>query len=262
MNRLIDDNSTIYFDNYYQQIGRGNTSDAEFVSNNSLYPSMEDPTYKQYYDNTFYGLPWILRDNGYTAWVFHGYKKEFWNRERAYPNQGFQRFISEEDYDVVESIGFGITDEEFFRQSMDYLKELDSIDDNPFYAFIITLTSHTPPFKMPDEYKELDIRAEHEDTILGDYLQSIHYTDKALGQFFKALKEEGLYEDSVIALYGDHFAITGLNESGIELMTDFLEHPYDIDEMFKIPLLIHVPGEDIKETVSQIGSQLDFYLPY
>ncbi len=28
--------------------------------------------------------------------------------------------------------------------------------------------------------------------------------------------------------------------------------------MFKIPLLIHVPGEDIKETVSQIGSQLDF----
>ncbi len=114
LNKFIDDSSTIYFDNYYQQIGRGNTADAEFVSNNSLYPSMEDPTYKQYYGNTFYGLPWILRDNGYTAWVFHGYEKEFWNRERAYPNQGFQRFISEEDYDIVESIGFGITDEEFF----------------------------------------------------------------------------------------------------------------------------------------------------
>lgn len=257
LNKFIDDSSTIYFDNYYQQIGRGNTADAEFVSNNSLYPSMEDPTYKQYYGNTFYGLPWILRDNGYTAWVFHGYKKEFWNRERAYPNQGFQRFISEEDYDIVESIGFGITDEEFFKQSIDYLKELDNIDDNPFYAFMITLTSHTP-FKMPEEYKELDIREEHVNTILGDYLQSIHYADKALGQFFEALKEEGLYEDSVIALYGDHFAITGLNDLGIELMTDFLDHPYDIDEMFKIPLLIHVPGENIKETVSKIGSQLDF----
>ncbi len=97
---------------------------------------MEDPTYTQYEQNTFYGLPWILRDRGgYTSWVFHGYEKEFWNRERAYKNQGFQRFLSEEDFDIVESIGFGITDEEFFKQSMDYLKELDNIDDNPFHAF-------------------------------------------------------------------------------------------------------------------------------
>lgn len=257
LNKFIKDNSTIYFNNYYQQIGRGNTSDAEFVSNNSLYPSMEDPTYKQYPDNTFYGLPWILRDNGYTAWAFHGYKKEFWNRDKAYINQGFQRFISEEDFDLVETVGFGLTDEEFFKQSMDYLKELDNIDDNPFYAFMITLTSHTP-FKMPDEHKELNIREEHENTILGDYLQAIHYTDKTLGQFFESLKKEGLYEDTVIALYGDHFAITGFNDSGIELMTDFLGYHYDIDEMFKVPLIIHVPGEDIKETVSKIGSQLDF----
>ncbi len=124
LNKLIEDKSTIYFNNYYQQIGRGNTADAEFVSNNSLYPSMDEPTYSQYEENTFHGLPWVLRDNGYRSWVFHGYKKEFWNRERAYPNQGFERFISEEDYNLEETIGFGITDEEFFKQSMDYLKEM------------------------------------------------------------------------------------------------------------------------------------------
>lgn len=253
LNKFIKEKGSLYFDNYYQQIGRGNTSDAEFVTNNSLYPSMEDPTYTQYEQNTFYGLPWILRDNGYTSWVFHGYEKEFWNRNKAYPNQGFQRFISEEDYEITEPIGFGISDEEFFEQSLEYLKEMD----NPFHAFLITLTSHTP-FKMPEEYKHLNIREEHEDTILGDYLQSIHYTDKALGQFFEDLKKEGLYDDTVIALYGDHFAITGLNDSGVELMTDFLGHPYDIDEMFKIPLIIHVPGEEINETISNIGSQLDF----
>ena len=253
LNKLIEDKSTIYFDNYYQQIGRGNTADAEFVSNNSLYPSMDEPTYSQYEKNTFYGLPWVLRDNGYTPWVFHGYKKEFWNREKAYPNQGFKRFISEEDYDLNETIGFGITDEEFFKQSIEYIKEIG----DPFYAFMISLTSHTP-FKMPEEYHVLDIEDKYEDTILGDYLQAIHYTDEAIGNFIEALKEEGLYENTVIALYGDHFAITGLNDSGVELMTDFLDHPYDIDEMFKIPLLIHVPGEDIKETISTIGSQLDF----
>ncbi|QQY79918.1 phosphoglycerol transferase MdoB-like AlkP superfamily enzyme [Keratinibaculum paraultunense] len=257
LNKLIQQQGSLYFDKYYQLIGRGNTADAEFVSNNSLYPSMDEPTYTQYEENTFYGLPWVLRDNGYTAWVFHGYEKEFWNRSRAYPNQGFERFISEEDYDLIKTIGFGLTDEQFFKQSMDYLKELDSIDDNPFYAFMITLTSHNP-FKMPDEYKELKIRKEHENTILGDYIQAIHYTDKALGQFFEALKKEGLYEDTVIALYGDHFAINSLNKDYQKLMSEYLGYTYDLDEMMKIPLIIHIPGENINETISKVGSQLDF----
>lgn len=257
LNRLIREKGSIYFDNYYQQLGRGNTSDAEFVTNNSLYPSMEYPTYEQYEQNTFYGLPWILRDNGYTAWVFHGYEKDFWNRNRAYVNQGFQRFISQDDFELVETIGFGITDREFFKQSMKYLKELDSINDNPFYAFMITLTSHTP-FKMPKEYQYLNLRKEHEGTILGDYLQAIHYADMALGEFLEDLKKEGFYDNSVIAIYGDHFGITGYNEEGVKLMSDFLNVDYDINEMFRVPLIIHVPGTEINETISKIGSQLDF----
>lgn len=257
LNRLIKEKGSLYFDNYYQQLGRGNTSDAEFVTNNSLYPSMEDPTYVQYEQNTFYGLPWILRDNGYTAWVFHGYEKDFWNRDKAYTNQGFQRFISQDDFKLVETIGFGITDREFFKQSIEYLKELDSIDDKPFYAFMITLTSHTP-FKMPEKYHYLNIREEHEGTILGDYLQSIHYVDKALGEFLEDLKKAGLYDNSVIAIYGDHFAITGYNPQGVELMSEFLNMEYDINEMFRVPLIIHVPDVEINETISRIGSQLDF----
>lgn len=259
LNKLVEEKGSLYFNNYYQQIGRGNTSDAEFVTNNSLYPSAEEASYREYTDNTFYGLPWILRDKGYTSWVFHGYEKEFWNRENAYVNQGFKKFISEEDYEFTnnESIGFGIIDEVFYDQTIDYIKELDSVDDNPFHAFIISLTSHTP-FTMPKEYQDLNIRDEHEGTILGDYLQSIHYADEALGQFIEDLKTEGYYDDSVIALYGDHYAITGLNDSGVELMRNFLEEPYDLDEMMKIPLLIHIPDLESKETVDKLGSQIDF----
>ena len=257
LNKWLREQGILYFDKYYQLISRGNTSDAEFVTNNSLYPSADEPTYTQYGGNTFYGLPWILRDNDYTAWAFHGYEKNFWNRSNAYPNQGFQRFVSEEDFDLVETIGFGITDEEFFKQSMDYLEELDNIDDNPFYSFIITLTSHNP-FKMPEEYQYLDIEDKHKNTLLGNYLQAVHYADKALGQFFGYLKESGLYDNSVIALYGDHFGINSINKENVELMTEYLGFDYDLDEMMKIPLIIHVPGEDFNETISKVGSQLDF----
>ncbi|GMG95297.1 LTA synthase family protein [Tepidimicrobium xylanilyticum] len=257
LNRLIREEGSLYFNNYYQQLGRGNTSDAEFVTHNSLYPSMEEPTYTQYVDNTFYGLPWILRDNGYIAWAFHGYKKDFWNRDKAYLNQGFQRFVSEEDYDLTETIGFGLTDVEFFKQSMGYLKELDGLDDKPFYAFMITLTSHNP-FKMPEKYKYLNIKAEYEDTLLGNYLQAIHYTDKAIGQFIEDLKREGLYDNSILVIYGDHFAINSLNKDDQKLMTDYLGYPYDLDEMLKIPLIIHIPSLEANETITRIGSALDF----
>ena len=261
--KLIHDKSSLYYNNYYQLLGRGNTSDAEFVSNNSLHPSMEMPTYDQYETNTFYGLPWVLRDNGYTAWAFHGYKKDFWNRDKAYINQGFQRFISEEDYEFEEIIELGITDKDFFDQSIGYLKELDSIDDNPFYAFLVTLSSHNP-FKMPSKYHVLDIEEKYKGTILGDYLQSIHYVDKCIGEFIENLKEEGLYEDSIIALYGDHFAIQNTSEEIHDIMEDFLGHKYDYDHIMKIPLVIHIPGEELGETISKVGSQIDFpnYIKY
>lgn len=258
INRLIHDSSSLYYDNYYQLLGRGNTSDAEFVSNNSLHPSMESPTYTQYETNTYYGLPWVLRDNGYTSWVFHGYEKEFWNREAAYVNQGFQRFVSQEDYSFEEIMGMGIRDEDFFEQTIDYLLELDTINEDPFYAFIISLSSHNP-YEVDEKYHVLDLEAEHEGTILGNYLQLIHYTDRYIGQFIDDLKAAGLYDDSVIALYGDHFAIQNTSEEIHALMKDFLGHTYNYNDIMNIPMLIHVPGEQLGETISKVGSQLDFF---
>ena len=258
INKFIEDKSSIYYNNYHQMLGRGNTSDAEFVSQNSLYPSMEEPTYTQYVNNTYYGLPWLLRDNGYNAWVFHGYKADYWNREEAYVNQGFQRFISEKDFDFDDIIGFGLKDEDFFDQSIHYLKELDKKDENPFYAFMITLSSHTP-FLMPEEYQTLRIREEHKDTMLGNYLQAIHYTDQQIGSFIESLKREGLYDDTVIAIYGDHFAVLSTDENEQPIMSDLLGERYDFDSMMNMPLIIHVPGEDIHEINTTLGSQLDFY---
>jgi phosphoglycerol transferase MdoB-like AlkP superfamily enzyme len=258
LNKLIMDKSSIYYDNYYQLLGRGNTSDAEFVTHNSLYPSMEEPTYTQYEKNTFYGLPWLLRDNNYTCWAFHGYKKDYWNRANAYVNQGFQRFISQEDFTYEDTIGFGIKDEDFFIQSLEYIKELDELNEHPFYAFMVTLTSHTP-FNMPEEYQVLEIKEEHKDTLLGNYLQAIHYTDKAIGMFIEGLKQEGLYDNTVLAIYGDHFAVLSTQEKEQKIMSDFLGENYDFDNMMNVPLIITVPGEEINEVVSVTGSHLDFY---
>ncbi|MDO5028462.1 MAG: sulfatase-like hydrolase/transferase [Bacillota bacterium] len=256
LNKLIKDQASIYYSDYYQLLGRGNTSDAEFVSNNSLHPSMESPTYSQYADNTFYGLPRVLRDAGYSAWAFHGYEKDFWNRNYAYIGQGFERFLSEEDYQIGDVIELGLADQDFYQQSMTYLKDLQA-KDKPFYAFMVSLSSHNP-FSLPEKYKEIDLLEDHKDTILGDYLNSIHYADKALGQFIEDLKEEGLYDQSLLAIYGDHFAIPNSSKEIIDMMNDFFGKKYNYDLIMNVPLIINCPGADLGYTEEKLGSQIDF----
>ncbi len=184
--------------------------------------------------------------------VLHGYKKSFWNRENAYPGQGFDKFIGEEDLVIDEKIGLGLSDKSFFRQSLDYLKEMEQ----PFYSFIITLSSHVP-YKIPETHQKLELLPEDKNTLFGDYLQAACYTDEAIGEFLDDLNNLGLYDNSMIVLYGDHFGIDCRNDAA-ERVKAFLGHDYTYNEMLNIPLIIHLPGSGIHETVDTTGGQVDF----
>ncbi|MCT4543361.1 MAG: LTA synthase family protein [Vallitalea sp.] len=252
LNKLIKED-TLYFNNYYQNIGRGNTSDAEFATQNSIYPVIEGESYRLYEKNTFYGLPWIMRENGYKTAVFHGYKGDFWNREAAYPNQGFEDYISLEDMKLTEKIGFGLADESMFMQSVDYIEKMQK----PFYSFLITLTCHHP-YLLPDKYNTIELNKEDQGTVFGNYLQGAHYSDMAIGKFIEKLKEKGLYDNSIIAIYGDHHGLNCKDPSNYECMTRYLGKEYDYNEMLNIPFIINIPGTGINETISTVGGQVDF----
>jgi len=262
LNRLIKEKGSIYFDNFYQQIGSGNTSDAEFAINNSLMGSIESFTYQLYQDNYLKGLPWILKEEGYRTAVLHGYDKTFWNRENMYPVIGFDTYISSDQLvnDHIEGIGggniVGISDYAFFQQAASYLEEMDE-RSYPFYSFLITLSSHNP-FYLPESLQGLELLPQDQDNIMGNYLNAEHYADQCLGEFLDSLKENGLYDDSVIALYGDHFGLTKSDEQIAEKVTDFLGYEYDYDIMLNIPLIIHIPGYSQNRVESISGGQLDF----
>lgn len=259
LNKLIKDG--VSFENYYYQTGGGNTSDAEFTVNNSLFAPEYESAYIKYADNTYYGLPWILKENGFnTAVAYHAFKGDFWNREKAYVNQGFDDFISREDVDVLkdgETIGLGMNDRDFFIQSLEHIKTLEK----PFYSFLITLTSHHP-YTMPFENR-FDILPEDEDSIFADYISAINYIDECIGVFIEGLKEAGLYEQSVIVVYGDHFAIP-LNETdSTEPLGRLLGHEYNFDDFLNVPCIVAVPGldeataEKLSETETVTGGHAD-----
>lgn len=258
-NQLIADRGSIYFDNFYCQLGAGNTSDAEFAANNSLLGSIESYTYQLFEDNYFYGLPKVMIDEGYGTAAFHGYKKEFWNRENAYPGMGFQHFYASEDYvsDNIEGIGggniVGISDQAFFHQTVEKMASLEK----PFYGFVITLSNHNP-FGLPDELKKIEIE-EKDQNIFGNYINSSHYGDYCLGEFMKAMKQEDLYEDSIFIFYGDHYGLTKADSNIEDSVSAWLGEEYTYDEMNRVPMLVHIPGSDVNENISISGGQMDLF---
>jgi lipoteichoic acid synthase len=253
LNRLKQ-TDTLNFSRYYEQAGWGNTSDAEFVSHNSFYPSIRSYSYREYGENTFYTLPMHLKKQGYMTMVLHGNEPDFWNRRNTYPGQGIELFYSSEDFDMDEIIGMGLSDGSLFNQSIDILKETPE----PFYAMYLTLTSHHP-FIMDEEQQYLQMPDEYDETVLGHYLHSVHYMDREIGAFIERLKEENMYNDSVIIIYGDHQGLDMRNEEANNLVSRFIGRPYEEDEMFRVPMLIHIPGSGLQEEIRTAGGQIDFF---
>lgn len=251
LNALLKED-TFYFNHFYSTTGVGNTSDAEFAALNGLYPNDERECYRLYVDNTFQGLPWMLREEGYGAYAFHGYIKTFWNRDEAYKTQGFQHFYSQEELDMTEISGFGLTDKELFRQAVDILKE----KEEPFFSFMITLTNHIP-YELDDSLATLKLKESDEGSTFGNYLQTIRYTDEAFGKLIQYLKDAGLYENTMIVIYGDHQGMNMETPSVKSKMSQFLGREYNYDEMLKVPLIIHIPGLGDAKTITTVGGEVD-----
>lgn len=251
LNELIS--TSHYYPNIYLQIGRGNTSDAEFAANNSLYPIADMGVYKTYPKNNFLSLPQVLKKEGYATSAAHGNSPEFWNRRLAYPNQGFDNFYSTEHLKINEDevIGMGVSDRSMFKQMIDIYKE----EEKPFYSFIVSLTNHRP-FDLPGKYQSLDLPAEFTDTLTGNYLQATHYFDQSIGYFIEKLKEEHIWDESIFVVYGDHYGPIPKDKDEIDQL---LGINFNQKEQFNVPMIIHHPGQTAAVKNEIIGSQLDIF---
>ena len=81
MNKLYHANDTISFDNFFNQVGQGKTSDAEMMLENSIFGLQSGSAMSSYgTSNTFESAPAILdQKGGYTSAVMHGGAGSFWN---------------------------------------------------------------------------------------------------------------------------------------------------------------------------------------
>lgn len=220
LNKLAKE--SIYFSNFYSQVSVGTSSDSEFTFNTSLMPTNNGTVFVSFFNREYVSIPLLLREKGYYTFSMHANNGSYWNRDIMHETLGYQRFYSKRDYNIDETIGLGLSDKSFYRQSIERIKEINA-KGQPYYGTVITLTNHTP-FSDTDKYGEFDVSLKVkeineetgleedvvypylEDTKLGNYFKSVHYADEALGEFITALEEEGLIDNTVLVIYGDHDA--------------------------------------------------------
>lgn len=249
--------SSLTFEQAYYQTAWGGTSDAEFLSNVSMLPAREGSAYYQFAGNTFHSLPGSLSAAGYHTAVMHANTPGFWNRLSMYQSLGFQDYENVDNFQIDETFGLGLTDSSFYRQAVAKMQAYQK----PFYAFLISLSSHFP-FK--DEAHPLPAAldvGEFAGTLMGDYLQAIHYADQALGELVSELQAAGLWEESLVVFYGDHAAIPF---EGRDMLARLVLGKDELSQLEwfreqRVPLIMHLPGEALRGTRQTAAGQIDIY---
>jgi len=255
LNKLIG--RSWYFPNHFSGIGRGTTSDAEYVANTSLYPPPEGAATLMYVDRQLTSLPRVLAGHGYDSFTFHTNTASYWNRSQLYPALGFTRYFDQEYFGTADRIAMGSSDRVLFEKAILKLKESDA-KGKPFYAQLITMSSHFPFTQVPKAERSVHMVAPYSGTIEGDYLTEIRYADQEVGRFIDALEKSGLLDKSILVLYGDHFGLPEpRSDKEAAAVEALLGHAYTPVDRLNTPLIVHMPGQDTSGTVTGTVGQID-----
>ncbi len=242
----------------FAQTGAGNTADAEFISNTSLLPPPGQAAAVAYAEKEFPAIPRLLSEAGYRTLTMHANSAEFWNRVELYPALGFDAYYDRTSIGEEDLMWRGSSDEAFFAKAQELLAEEMSYG-KPIYAQLVTLSSHGPYKAVPEDRRPVQLSDELRDSLAGRWVGSLSYADKAVGQFLDWLRDEGLYEDSIVIVYGDHKALQNLElePPDAAIVTELLGREYSIVDRQHIPLLIHLPGQKAGGVIDSTVGQID-----
>lgn len=117
------------------------------------------------------------------------------------------------------------------------------------------------PFNIPENKVRFELPERYRDTLVGQYIQAQNYADYAVGQLIDRLKQQGLWDNTMLVIYGDHLGlpIYSLTDHEKKLMTEIYGREYQFTEMLNIPLIVAAPEVTEPKTFPQTGGQVDVF---
>lgn len=268
----------MFFKNFYPQISTGTSSDTEFTLSSSLMPASSGAVFVSYYNRNYITIQKLLKQKGYYTFSTHGNYASMWNRDKAHPSLGYEDMFFEESYTYTDDdiINLGINDEKFFEQLVPKLENIEETHPN-YMGTVITLSNHSP-FIFQDKYGEYDMSTTYtdengnekttdylKDTAVGNYITSVHYADKALGEFVDYINTSNHFDNTIFVFYGDHDAKLTRKEINYlynydyktgevyeEKDKEYKEYNYYNHEMNKnTPLILWTKNEELRKKINK-----------
>ena len=261
LNSLYHSKETFAFSNVFNQVKAGKTSDAETMIETGLFGLNQGSFMVNYGGtNTQQAAPFILSKNGYnSSAVFHGNAGSFWNRNTAYKQWGYNYFFDASYFtkqNSSNSFQYGLNDKYMLKDSIKYLERLQQ----PFYTKFITVSNHYPyTTSLSGDDLGFPLAKTQDETING-YFATANYLDSSIKAFFDYLKESGLYKNSIIVLYGDHYGISNSRNPALAPLLGKNSETwssYDNAMLQRIPYMVVVPGMDKGGIINTYGGEID-----
>lgn len=212
-------NEGFTFNNFYNPLFPVSTADGQYLTDISLFPSDASHSLVSSNKNYIpYSLAHMFDRNGYKTFSYHNYKYDYYERDKYYPNMGFN---------VYKGIGNGLNMED---TRSDYYLVKSSIDEyineDKFFTYYLTISGHAPYNKDNKiSTKNLDKLDKYNySNNVKYYLSTQIELDNMIGLLFDKLKENNKLDDTVIILVPDHvpygLSIDEMNELSSEDRND------------------------------------------
>jgi len=270
-----------YFENFYSPLYYRSTADSEFLVQTSLYPDKNVTlSMAAYTDNIFpYTLPKMFSNKGYVTYSFHNYTDYFYPRTEFHTKAlGYDAYYGSEALGMLDNpeenqIIFNHiwqSDLELMEKSLDchtyseFENCVNILDgEENFFLNYVTVSGH---FKYSSDHEvailnadrvaqyEIDNGIELDEKIFY-YLAANIELDKAIGYLLTELERTNHSDDTVIMIFGDHYAY-GIDKETIWEYDDIKEDGSDMD-IHNVPMLIYSKSYLLNGVIDNYMSTID-----
>lgn len=257
INSLLKDSTTFYAPRVLSQVSTGRSIDGQLLIFTGLLPRLHTVFSTKHPNNFYPTLNKALREKyGTKSYIFTCDRPLTWNQQLVSPAFGYDAMYSRDSWVLDDMIGnpAKLSDQSFFRQSTDLLKNSDLWPDGePRLLTFVSYSGHNP-FILPEEKKDPDfnLHAMGFNKRFADYTTMAHYTDAQLHIILDYLKSRPDYDETLVVITGDH---EGLAHYRDEMVKD--------DKLGLVPEKQYVPliilNSPVGGRVDEVVGQYDIY---
>ena len=181
----------------------GNTANTEFeylTGNTMAFLPTGSIPYQQYIKAETPSMASHLASLGYKTVAMHPYKATGWDRDKVYPDLGFQEMHFLPDYKNPLLVREYVSDKSDFEKIIETYEKKEP--GEPLFVFNVTMQNHSSYTESFDNFQP-DITVEGANsTALNNYLSLMKLSDEALQELIAYF--EGQEEETIIVFFGDH----------------------------------------------------------